>query len=109
MKLRKVLLMTALIISISIPSFSLLKVEGVYTGYAKGSGVGFGVDFPLIPFIPTSIFITGLGEDIINLPGLKVGDTTFSAGNVKFKTLAIEFQTKFPLDMNLPRFRGHNS
>ncbi|OGI07405.1 MAG: hypothetical protein A2Y40_03040 [Candidatus Margulisbacteria bacterium GWF2_35_9] len=99
MKLRKVALIAALVVSISIPSFAIFKVEGVYTGYAKGNGLGVGFDLPLIPFIPTSIYLTGLGEETISLPSIKIGDTTFSAGNAKFKTLAVELQTKFPLDI----------
>ena len=80
-------------------SFSLLQLKGVYTGYAKGSGIGLGVDFPLIPFIPTCLYVTGLPDTNVSLPSLSMGGINFSAGTAKFKTMTFELQTMFPLDI----------
>jgi len=97
-KFRK-LLIIGVVAGLMTTSFGLLKVEGIYTNFAKGSGIGFGADFPFIPFVPTKVFISTLGEKNIVLPSLDIAGTSLSAGSVKFKPMVIEFMAKFPIDL----------
>ncbi|MDD5456649.1 MAG: hypothetical protein PHV30_06405 [Candidatus Margulisbacteria bacterium] len=98
--LKKFVLASVLMVVLAAPSFSLLQVQGVYTGFAKGTGVGLGLDFPLIPFFPTSLLISQLGDTDINVSsGFSYGGQTWSAGTFKFSSLPIELQVKFPFGL----------
>ena len=95
--LKKFVFASVLMVVLAAPSFSLLQVQGVYTGFAKGTGMGLGIDFPLIPFFPTSILISQLGDTNINVSsGFSFGGQTWSAGTYQFSSMPIEAQIKFP-------------
>ena len=90
----KVSVLSFVLLSMFASSFSLLKVGGTYTGFGKGSGLGLMVDFPMIPFIPTALYVTSVGESDV-VANLTYGGQSFS-GTRKFSSLAFDFQAKLP-------------
>ena len=97
--MKKVLLAVMMVGVFTLPSFSLLKIDGVYTQFANASGVGAGLDLPLIPFIPTSIFVSQLADTNITLGSFTIGGTSFSAGSIAFKQYMAELQLQFPIGL----------
>jgi hypothetical protein len=80
---------------VSAPGFSLLKVDGAMTGFAKGPmAVGVGLEFPLIPFFPTTLYYHSIGEQKINFEASVYKELT---GEVKVKAYALELAIEFPL------------
>jgi hypothetical protein len=101
MKKIKSLILVGLIFSLTSFSFSLSKAEGVYTVFAKQSGLGAGVNFPLIPLIDTTLYFHSLGETSVDGTATYTnGSSTYSlSGQTKVNSSAIEFQAKFPLSI----------
>jgi hypothetical protein len=93
-KVLKVAMLSFVLISMMASSFSLFKVGGTYTGFAKGSGVGAMIDLPIIPFIPTVLSVTSVG-DVDVVANLTYGGQSFT-GTKKFSSLALDFQAKLP-------------
>lgn len=94
-KLSFVLIGSMLLMSMS---FGLLKVEGIYTGFAsEETGIGAGIDFPLIPFFPTQLYISQQADTTITTPPFVYGGITFGGASQTFKTLAVELQMGLPL------------
>lgn len=95
--MRKVLSFSVLsfvLISMMVSSFSLFKIGGTYTGFGKGAGVGASIDLPIIPFIPTVLNVTQIGDaDVV--ANLTYAGKAFT-GTKKFSSLALDFQLKLP-------------
>ncbi len=90
-------LMTVMLVvgSMWTPSFSLFQVQGVYSSYAKGSSVGAGIELPIIPFIPTTLYLSQFSDTNITCAFTYLSKT-FS-GTIPFKSFAADFQFKLPL------------
>ncbi len=82
------------IILLATPAMALLKVEGNYSIFAKGTGMGIGLEMPLLP---VSICISKLSEANVALSGT-IGGKTFT-GATKANAWGIEASIKFPLDL----------
>jgi len=95
-KFKSVLLLVAVLLMTS-SAFSLLRVEGTYSSFAKQAGYGIGVNFPLIPFLDTTLYYHMLGDANITATDTpSFGDFTLSAGATKINASAIELQAKLP-------------
>lgn len=97
-KFRAVSLLVTVLLMTSM-SFSLLKVEGTYSVFAKQAGLGFGVSLPLIPLIDTTMYIHMLGNADVLVSGLGTfGGVTFT-GATKMAATALEVQAKLPISI----------
>ncbi len=95
-KFRAVSLLVTVLLMTSM-SFSLLKVEGTYSVFAKQAGLGFGVSLPLIPMVDTTLYAHFLGE--ANISGTAAFDVFSFAGTTKVNSTAIELQAKLPVSI----------
>ncbi len=95
-KFRVVGLMVAVLLMTSM-SFSLLRVEGTYSAFAKQGGLGLGLNFPLIPLVDTTFYLHMLGDADVTGTGT-IGGVSFS-GTAKMKATAFEMQAKLPFSI----------
>jgi hypothetical protein len=98
-KFRAVSLLVTVLLMTSM-SFSLLKVEGTYSVFAKQAGLGFGVSLPVLPLVDTTFYIHMLGNADVTLTGIgNIGGATFSSGTAKMAATAFELQAKLPFSI----------
>lgn len=97
-KLALLLLTFTLLLGLSSQSFALLKIEGIYSIYAKNQGIGAGIEIPLIPFFPVTIYASKLNDKNINISSVTYKGDSFN-GDVKFQTISGELQIKTPIDL----------
>lgn len=92
------ILLIMFILGLSTQAFALLKFEGIYSVYAKNQGVGAGVEIPLIPLFPITLYASKLNDKNITLPNVTYKGDSFN-GEVKFQSIAGELQIKTPIDL----------
>ncbi len=102
-KLRSVILLVAVLLMTTM-SFSLLKVDGTYSVFAKQGGLGMGITFPVLPIVDTMIYIHMLGDADVTATG-NIGGINFS-GVAKMTATAIEMQAKLPMSFMDWNFGG---
>lgn len=95
-KIRSVVLLVTIFCMTSL-SFSLLRVEGTYSAFAKQSGLGLGINFPLIPLIDTTLYVHFLGD--ANISGKAAFEGYSFSGTTKVNSTAFELQAKFPFSI----------
>ncbi|HAR64289.1 MAG: hypothetical protein DKM50_02230 [Candidatus Margulisiibacteriota bacterium] len=96
MKKVRILLVLLMVFGLSAPSFALFKIGAAYTGYSQGQGMSASLEFPLIPLLPTTFYITQMNKQNVDLPPVTYGGKSF-AGSVEFTSLVGELQIKTPL------------
>lgn len=98
--MKRLLLAVMACLLISAPAFSLIKVDGAVSGYAKGPvGTGIGIEFPLIPLLSTTLYYHTLGSQKVELPGFTYDGKTHTAGDLKMKAYALELQLEYGIPL----------
>ncbi|MDD4526896.1 MAG: hypothetical protein PHF25_02530 [Candidatus Margulisbacteria bacterium] len=95
-RLRSVVLLVTVLLMTTM-SFSLLRVEGTYSAFAKQSGLGLGVSFPLIPLVDTTLYVHMLGD--ADISGTADFDGFTFSGTTEVSSTALEMQAKLPLSL----------